>query len=309
MDSGETLNCQYRLYSRKAAGKKELEAAIIGQVLKHPRQYLIGYMGKDERVDFLAWVYPRLSRAVDRFRNQEAAFKTYIVSFIRFSAREFRRQEKNRRIAEHASYEAAVEESAAGGSNALHYEHDEPGGAENGAGETRLPLPGKISGPVLPFRNPRQALVLLLKSYGLITDERIRAAAPALGMEEDALRLLLEKVRELRLAQDQKIAEIREKSHYFFFRRLYYERKMADAAAGTAEKARLEGLLERIQKKLDRTKRSLKKMKTGASSRQIALALGVPKGTVDSALYRAKMSLYSAPEPLRDSLPVNPRTE
>jgi transposase len=46
--------------------------------------------------------------------------------------------------------------------------------------------------------------------------------------------------------------------------------------------------LERAEKRLGNMKKTLKNLKGGASNRQVAKILGVPKGTIDSNIHAAK---------------------
>jgi hypothetical protein len=252
------------------AGKKELEGFIFEYILNNCQTFYLTDWEEDECIDFLCWLYPRLSRAIDNYRYEGASFTAYIAALVRFTTKEYRHLEKEHRLIEQTYWNAAAEE--------LSVHNQEPDYFPDMA-------------PKRPFHsitNPRQALILLLKSYHFVSEEFITRAAPAIGMNKEALMQLIEKLRTVRFEQDLEIQNLKERIYGQYYRCKTFERRRNAALEGSARYFVMQKRLERAEKRLKNMKRALKAIKAGASNRQVARILGVPKGTIDSNIYAVK---------------------
>ncbi|MDR2785711.1 MAG: hypothetical protein LBB83_07335 [Treponema sp.] len=250
--------------------KKELEGFIFEYILSNYRNFYLNDWEEDECVDFLCWLYPRLSRAIDNYQYEGASFTAYIGTLVRLSAREFRAREKEHQLIERTYWGAATEDMF-----------------------VRNPEPDYFpeSTPKPPFRsvtNPRQALILLLKSYSFISDDFIARAAPAIGMSKEILTQLVENLKAIRFEQDLEIRSLRERIYGQYFRCKTFERRRNASLEGSPRYFVMQKRLERAEKRLKSMKKALKAIKNGASNRQVARILGVPKGTIDSSIHAVK---------------------
>jgi hypothetical protein len=260
-------------------GKKELEGFIFEYILNNYQNFYLKDWKEDECVDFLCWLYPRLSRAVDNYRYEGASFTAYISTMVRLSAKEFRYREKEHRLIERTYWGAAAEDMF-----------------------VRNPEPDYLSEfvPKTPFRsvtNPRQALILLLKSYSSISDDFIARAAPAIGMNKETLMQLIENLKAMRFEQDLEIRSLRERIYGQYFRCKSFEQRRNASSEGSPRYFVMQRRLERAEKRLKNMKKALKAIKSGASNRQVARILGVSKGTIDSNIHAVK---YRSGEDLKD---------
>ncbi|MDR0710127.1 MAG: hypothetical protein LBF77_08685 [Spirochaetaceae bacterium] len=260
-------------------GKKELEGFIFGYILKNHRNFYLNDWEEDDCVDFLCWLYPRFSRAIDNYRYEGASFTAYMSTLVRLSAREFRLLEREHRLIERTYWNAAAEDMF-----------------------VRNPEPDYLSEsvPKIPFRsvpNPRQALILLLKSYCFVSDDFIARAAPAIGIKKEKLMRLVEDLRNARFEQDLEIRSLRDRIYGQYFRCKTFEHRRNASAEGTPRYYVMQKRLERAEKRLKGMKKALKAIKSGASNRQVARILGVPKGTIDSNIHAVK---YRLEEDLND---------
>jgi DNA-directed RNA polymerase specialized sigma24 family protein len=262
-------------YERGALPKKELEGAIFEYILKNRRRFYLQDFEKGECIDFLSWFYPRLSRAIGHYRNAGASFTAYVTSMVRYSAREYQRREMEHRIVEHIYWEAASEEFAVHSREPVYL------------GEVEPP-PAKIREPV---NNPRQVLILLLKSYSFISDEFILQAAPAVGLSGDALLRMVDELRHIRFEHDAEVRGFRDRIYCQFFRCKTFERRRNAAPEGSTQRTVLQHRLERAKSRLANMQKYYKTIKVGASNQQIARLLNIPKGTVDSNLFAAKSGI------------------
>ncbi|MDR2053468.1 MAG: hypothetical protein LBP80_08645 [Treponema sp.] len=258
--------------------KKELEGFIFEYILSNYRNFYLNDWEEDECVDFLCWLYPRLSRAIDNYRYEGASFTAYISALIRLSAREFRTMEKEHRLIERTYWNAAAED--------MFVRNSEPDYLSES-------VPKK---PFRPVTNPRQALILLLKSYSFISDDFIARAAPAIGMKKETLMRLVENLKDIRFEQDLEIRSLRERIYGQYFRCKTFEHRRNASPEGTPRHFIMQKRLERAEKRLKNMKKTLRAIKSGASNRQVAGILGVSKGTIDSNIYAVKNRSGENPE-------------
>jgi hypothetical protein len=257
--------------------KKELEGFIFKYVLNNYRSFYLNDWEEDECIDFLCWLYPRIGRAIDNYQYAGASFTAYITSLIRFSAREYRIVEREHHIIEQTYWNVATEDMAV--------RDPEP---EYLATQTRPK-------PFRPVANPRQALILLLKSYCFVSDDFIARAAPAIGMQKEELIQMVETLRNIRFEQDLEIRDLRERIYGQFFRCKTFECRRDASVEGSSRYYVMQKRLERAEKRLENMKKALKTIKSGASNRQVAGILGVSKGAVDSNIHAVKYKSNDEP--------------
>jgi hypothetical protein len=262
-------SCLAQFYEDEVS-KKELEGFIFEYILRNYRNFYLNDWEEDECIDFLCWLYPRLSRAIDNYRYEGASFTAYIAALVRLSGREFRVMEKEHRLIERTYWNAAAED--------MFVHNPEPDYLSEAA--PKKPFPA--------VTNPRQALILLLKSYSFVSDDFIARAAPAIGMKKETLMQMVESLKNIRFEQDLEIRNLRERIYGQYFRCKTFERRRNASAEGTPRYYVMQKRLERAEKRLRGMKKALKAIKSGASNRQVARILGVPKGTIDSNIYAAK---------------------
>jgi hypothetical protein len=267
MHDFSSLDELFNRYSRGDLSKKEFEELIFRFIIKNRQRFRLFDWNEDKCVDYLCWLYPRLSRAVETYKNTGASFDAYIGALVHWSAREYRTREAEHKITEYACWKAKAEE--------LTVHNPEPEYSE-------------IRVPVQPFPNPRQVLILLLKSYFYVSEDFLSRAAPALGMGKEKLRQLVDELRKLRLRRDEEIRGLRERIFCQYYRCLAFEKKLDLLPKGSVHYSRMEGRVLRARTRLAAMKTRLASMRMEATNRQIAEVLGIPKGTVDSSLHSIK---------------------
>jgi hypothetical protein len=265
-------------YLEGKAGKKQLEGFIFEFILNNYQSFYLTDWNEEECIDFLCWLYPRLSRAIDNYRYEGASFTAYITTLVRLTAKEYRQQEREHNLIERTYWDTASEELS-----------------------VHSPEPEYLAttAPARPFRsitNPRQALILLLKSYSFVSEEFIARAAPAIGMSKETLSQLVENLRHLRFEQDLEIRNLRERIYGQYFRCKAFEHRRNTSQEGSARYFVMQKRLDRAEKRLKSMKKALRAIKTGASNRQVARILGVAKGTIDSNIFAAKYKTGKDPE-------------
>jgi RNA polymerase sigma factor (sigma-70 family) len=276
MQNTTSLSVLQQQYHLGRLNKKELEGLIF-QYLMDNFEYYHVFDGNQERwIDFLSWLYPRLSRAVDSYREKGSSFDAYINTIVQGSSREYRVREADHYATEYACWRARAEEMA--------LRDPEPEYGDTAAG-TLLP-PGEFS--------DRQILILFLKSYYFISDDFLDRVAKFLHMDKEELRALVEKLRILRDKREKMITTLKENIHSQYYRCLTFQKKLLSISPESAYYKKLQYRFERAHVRFLTMQKRLAGIRLDASNRQIAKVLNIPKGTVDSILHtireKAKLS-------------------
>jgi hypothetical protein len=267
-------------YSTGRISKKELENRIFKYILDNYRQFHPYKWSEEDYSDYICWLYPRISRAIVNYRDIGSSFDAYINSLLRWSAKEYRAKEKDRQIVEYTCWKAnAMEETSC---NEAEPEYLEPISAFD-----------EVS-------NPRQVLVLLLKSYCYLSDDFLERAAPAIRIDKETLKQMVRELRKTRLERDEKIKELKERIYGQFYRCMAMEKQLTEFVPYSDDYKEAARRLSRGRQRLASMRRHLANMKTGASNRQVAKILESAKGTVDAHLFTVKSKWKSKDDGVSD---------
>jgi hypothetical protein len=247
--------------------KKKLEGFIFEYILKNSKQFGLYNWPQDECIDFLCWLYPRISRTIDKYQDKGSSFDAYLVNMVRWAAREHIQTEASHRITEQTYWDVCTQEMAV---------------SERDPAYDNTPVPFE------PINNPRQVLLLLLKSYYFLSEDFIDRAAPALGMKKETLRHLIGQLREMRVHRDETIKDLQDRIYSQYYRCITFEKRMSVAPIGSARRAKLKIRLEKARKRLETMRKRFKRVRADATNQQVAQVLGLPKGTVDSNFFAIK---------------------
>jgi DNA-directed RNA polymerase specialized sigma24 family protein len=262
------LNSLREQYTQGLISRKDFEEHIFQFLFKNYQQFHLFNRDRDAFADYLCWLYPCLSRAIDTYKEAGSSFDAYICSIVRWSAKARHSREADHHVTEYACWEARAEEDMMANENPPAYLD---------AGES-----------LKPVSNPRQVLILLLKSYFFVSDDFTARVAPAIGVSVEKLTALLDKVRELRVERDEKIRRLQEQLHVQYYRCVAYRKRLGALSEYASQRELLRGYLERAYSNYAGIKQRLANANLEASNRQVAEVLGIPKGTVDSTLYALK---------------------
>jgi hypothetical protein len=273
MQNFSSLNDLFRQYSRGSLEKRHFEELIFRSALGDYRRYHLFDGNREEYIDYLCWLYPRISRSIDNYRDTGASFDAYIGALIRYSVREYRSREADHRVTEYSAWKIHSSElSSRDRADTIL------------AADTEEPEYGERPSAVL-INNPRQVLILLLKSYYFVSDDFAARAAPVIGMDKETVKDLLDRLRKQRIERDEAIGNLQERIHCQFYRCITFESRLRAMPADLACHARMKIRLERARLRLEAMKRRLAGTRTDATNRQISEILGVSKGTVDASLH------------------------
>ena len=274
MTGEKFLSDLYQLYVKGVIQKKDLEGRMFRYLLENFDRYNLFEGNRDHWEEFLSWLYPRFSKAIDLYRDLGSSFDAYISSLVYCTAREYRCREADHYITEYACWKARAEEM-----NLFESECEYP--------ENRSDV--SIRSDI----NPRQVLFLLLKSYFFVSGDFVKKVAKTIGMKSEDVENLIDELKRLRSGQEERIIELREHLHSQYYRCLAYQKRMTCALPGTDYYEKMKCRFERASKRFSTMKNRLGRMRMAASNRMIADLLKIPKGTVDSGLFSIKSYLSS----------------
>jgi hypothetical protein len=267
MQKVESLNDLFKEYSRGTLERKQFEGLLFQYILENNQRFHLGNWQRDEYGDYLGWLYPRIKRSIDSYRETGASFETYIGTMMRWSAREYRSRLYEHYVTEHTTWAFKTTDRM------LHENEPEYLNSE--------------TTPRFPF-NPRQTLFLILKSYYFVSDDFLDRIAPVLKIKKENLLELVTKVRELRTKRDAVIHSLKERCHGQFYRCMAYERRLQTVPEHTALHGLMKSRLERARQRLAAIRQRLARTRLEATNAEVAQILGIPKGTVDSAMFLLK---------------------
>ena len=268
-----SLNELYARYTGGLLGKKKFEGIIFRTILADRRHFNLHRWREDDCGDFVSWLYPRLSKAIDSYRYTGASFETYLGAVVRLSAREYRSRMTANKITEYVSWTTRFSDEYVCQTEPEYFEHESVS-----ASEITLPLK----------KAPRQFLILILKCYYYMSEDMLDRIAPLAGIEKEYLKEMLDKLRALRIKRDEDLHSLRERIHCQFYRCIIYEKKLAGMPEDSVMFLRMKAQIKRARQRLAAMRKRLAGIRSDATNRQIAETLGIAKGTVDCSLYVLK---------------------
>jgi RNA polymerase sigma factor (sigma-70 family) len=290
MEDVMTLAALYRNYKNGLIGRNVFEAKLMGEIAYRAPSFL-GKSYKRNFSDFLTWLYPRIHNAIDHYQPKGSSFDGYIYSIVSKANKEFQMKEYDHKITERTVWTEKSQE------NTAEYEY---------AAESEPPYLSDTEDETVPFQyipNPRQILILMLKSYYFLSDDFISRIAPSLGMDKEEINMLIMELRDLRAEREQEIHDLRERVHAQFYRCLSFQHRIEAAPVNSARWQRYTSCLNRGIKRLYSMRETLRNLSTDASNKEIAEVLGISKGTVDASLHTVKKTYSNTLSGLSTSAP------
>lgn len=269
MNSDKPLSDLYQLHITENLSRKDFEGLLFQYLLDNFERFHIFNKNREQWNEFLSWLYPRLARAIDLYRDLGSSFDAYISSLVHNASREYRCRETDHHLTEHVCWRAKAEEMMLLETEPEYHESPEV-----------VSLPRDI--------NPRQVLLLLLKSYFFVSDEFVKQVVKTIGMEIEVVQNMINELRKRRSGKENEILDLRERLHCQYYRCLAYQKRMSNAQQGTDYHEKMMFRFNRARKRFYAMKKRLGGMRMSASNRMIAEVLGIPRGTVDSSLSAIK---------------------
>jgi len=281
----ENLTEKVLQYQKTREGLRDIVNEIGPRIYQFPRRT----MGWDEDAcgEFYVFIHPRLIRLLDRFRNQGKPFESYLWAVLGWQLRNFAR-ERNR---DERRWKVSL--------------RMEPGPAvsledcrcpEDGSEAEALTASSAVARCVQSAADRRNFLFLALKCSRLVDAENAPALARIAGITAENLVSLVAALRDARSARETRREMFRcRRNKAFAAIRLLEHELLAEAEPG--KRASLEKSLGRMRLRMSTAMQRMSRVGVAPTNLEIAKALRVPKGTVDSGLYWLKRKLASVYDP------------
>jgi len=279
MQNNATLNCLYTDYSTGRLEKKKFEGMIFETIYKKvPR--LAGFR-KEDLEDFISWLYPHISRAVDNYHAIGSSFEAYINSLVHLAAKKYRWERNRGYNAETAVMISQIPEMYACEREFGYSEYLESPMVQVQTQEQKQKK----------AKNTRQLLMLVLKCCRHVSDDFLEKISQELGMEPEALKVMIDRLNDSRKKREARAELMRKQANRWFCHCLFYERTLQLTEGDPLVVQRIKKKLEHCRNRQAKYREQLAKILLDPSNAQIAELLGVSKGTVDATLYTFKRRL------------------
>lgn len=269
MQDETPLDALYRKFRRGDLERGDFEGELFRFVKGNPQRYRLGTLKEQQRDDFFGWIYPRLRRAIDAYRDLGSSFDAYLYTVVRWAIVDYRCENADREAVERAYWSERAQEAR---EVEVDYGQDTEGGATQR----------------LWFKNPRQVLALTLKCCMFVSDDFCDRVAPSLNIGAWELREKIEILRRMIAERAERRRAIEERASTVYYRCIVLEAKIRQLPEGNPRRDDLERSLRFSRRLLASLRARAAAISLGASNREISRVLGIPKGTVDASLHFLK---------------------
>ncbi|MBN1834489.1 MAG: hypothetical protein JW820_01495 [Spirochaetales bacterium] len=270
--SEPSLNERVLQYQRDGRGLQELMEEIAPRVYSYPLSKF-GF-DEDDCGEYFLFVYPRLLRTLARFQERGRPFEWYLNSVLRWQLGEYRRLRR------------ASEERWAAATQPGFWER--PAVSGGGGPEDTDPGPVELLRKVCGTRGSRAAgrriLFWALKHPRRLAGEDIQALAEVSGLEESFVEEAVRAVEQSLHQREERLRRLHERRNRAYARCLHLQGQLC-RELDRERRRELRARLDKARNSLHRTAERLSRVRAQPSNREIARALRVPKGTVDSSLF------------------------
>jgi len=270
MYSDYQLDSLYDQFVKGELDRADLESRIYTHIANNMHRFKFTSIRKDERSEFLAWVYPRLADAVGTFKDTGSSFDAYIHDRVNWGILDFKIESAERKTVESAYWTERSCEVIC-----------EPEEEYCRVEESAASRPA----PAIVLNNPKQVLALALKCCFFVSDDFCEKIAPSLKIDARELRQKMERLRVVAAERAIRRRVLEERAATLYYRSVVLAAKLASAPEDSKRRSHCELSLNATRKRLESVRSRIGRIRLDASNREIAAELGVPKGTVDSGLY------------------------
>jgi hypothetical protein len=291
MQNSLTLNELYTRYTAGLLKKGSFEVAIFRIIKKNMHQLGLTGWNREERDDFISSLYPRISRAIDKYQETGSSFEIYINTLVRLTAKEYCMNAARDYVKETAAWITQIPDMYVSEDET---EYDDRFDAETEDAEKPVKL-----------RNPRQLLILILKCCNYVTADFLEKVSPRLGIEPETLKAMIERLKKQREERITELSLMREKAGNQLYRIIFYQKELEALTENSIVAQRMRKQLERGRIRLKRMRRRLARVRLDPTNLQIAKLLGLSKSTIDAALFTLRARAAALEKALQDEAGPN----
>jgi len=269
-----TLNELYARYTDGLLTRESFEVAIFRIIKKNMHPLGLSGWNREERDDFISSLYPRISRAIDRYEETGSSFEVYINTLVRLTAKEYCINAARSYVKETAAWITQIPDMYVYENEA---EYDDRFESETEDAEKPVKL-----------KNPRQLLILILKCCNYVTADFLEKVSPQLGIKPETLNAMIDRLKKQREERIMEFSLMRERAGNQLYRCIFYQKELEALTENNIIAQRLKKRLEHGRIRLKRMRRRMARARLDPSNLQIAKLLGLSKSTVDTVLFNLR---------------------
>jgi len=283
-----TLNELYTQYTDGLLSKEVFEGAIFRIIKENMCQLGLAGWNREERDDFISSLYPRISRAIDKYQETGSSFEIYINTLVRLTAKEYCANAARNYVKETAAWITQIPDMYVSENET---EYDDRFGTKTEDAEKPVKL-----------KNPRQLLILILKCCNYVTDDFLERVSPQLGIRPETLNAMIDRLKKQREKRIEEFSLMRERVSRQLYRCIFYQKELEALTENNIIAQRFRKRLEHGRIKLKKMRKRLKRARLDPSNLQIAELLGLSKSTIDSVLFNLRARAVPPVEDLQDQV-------
>jgi len=277
-----SLKSRVLRFQKTGEGLETIMSDLSSEIYRYPRSK--PGCREDDCGDFYLFFFPRISRMLERFRDQGKPFECYLYSVLHWQYKSFLHM-KNQSAREWrlASYPGLWPQSQ---SVELPVMEDGLHKYIKIAESLGLESSGKIRGRA----DKKRFLILLLKHSKEIGYSEIKLGAALTGTAEYKVRLAVQELNKRIAHKDERLRILRERRNRAFYKARLLEEEMG-RVVDSGEWLVLHNRLQRLNKSVRVAQDKISRIPLYPSNRDIAEVWRIPKGSVDTLLFTLKARL------------------
>jgi DNA-directed RNA polymerase specialized sigma24 family protein len=267
-------------------------------------------LANEDYAEFLLHFYPRIRRLIERYRPIGSSFEAYLNTTLRWQVRSFVRERANEKIRAVTAEQSGATESAHGQSIERYRSERSACEAMDARRRDRIAKPESRIVPKRPCKisvTPRltpdagglspgesqRLLLLALKGTDYLDRECCQQLAIELGLDPDWLIGIWMHLWSCCDDARQRRTNSRVARDNAWFQLRLVEAELQRSTSSAAH-SRLSRRITYWRRAYENAIEKLKHIHVAPTHKQIADALGIPKGTVDSSIFTARQELEDA---------------
>lgn len=277
-------------YQTTGEGFRELMDCVGTFVYEYPSRRR--RWDHDDRADFFCYFFPKVPALIDRFEYTGKPFEAYLCASMKWQMKTFitkkiMRERQSRIITEEIFWVDQDAYSIA----ANRRDHEWVGEAGDGPiAHTR------IQASDLDEATRKRILCLFMRAAEHADEKQVKRVADITGYDADWISHCVATLHAMLESKRSRSRAYRTRRDHAFFRARVIRDKLAEEK-DPVRRSRLARTLQEERRRFDRVTRKMARSPVEPTHREIAEVLGIPKGTVDSALHYIRRATASGTVP------------
>lgn len=271
------LESKIRGFKKTGKGIDELIRIISLVAYRYPMTFLD--FSEDESSDFYAFFFPRIRKMIFAYREMGSSFRSYLYTVMRLQVRVFLRERRN--ISSNWSFHKNQDTARIIRDFTPFLTFQPEGFCDlSFVNFFELDAEGKIKDSV----TRRHFFYYLLKSWYMIPDEDLSELSRLLGVPIERIVELRKRIADYMSRHDERKRTFRNRRNRAYYKLILLEQKL-ETAIEPDEIKRVKERIERLKQTIRASQNRLARINPSPPNWFVGRLLGIPKGTVDSALF------------------------